>query len=254
MHEGQEVGIRRRLERLTPVLAAEECTWLCREARYEDARTLAVRHGFDHVDAEEQDMYADKALRIASRYRLRQSPPTVIAVLDPALERCRERGFHRRRVELLVVKAMTLRHDGQITAAGQCLVEALNEAAPRGYLRLFLDDLHELAPVIDKLNVDAFRGSAAGPMVRRLRQAVQDAAGSAVAADGSKKPTLLEDLSKREIVILKRLESGMSNREISESLFITEGTLKWHLTNVYGKLNVKNRAGALVKAKSLGLL
>ena len=62
------------------------------------------------------------------------------------------------------------------------------------------------------------------------------------------------DLTKRELRILAKLDSGMSNREIAESLFISEGTLKWHLHNVYGKLDVRNRSGAIAKAKQLRLL
>ncbi|HTB64850.1 MAG TPA: LuxR C-terminal-related transcriptional regulator, partial [Steroidobacteraceae bacterium] len=63
-----------------------------------------------------------------------------------------------------------------------------------------------------------------------------------------------EELTKREVSILKRLESGLSNREIAEAIFVSEGTLKWHLHNVYGKLNVRNRAGAMVRARALGIL
>jgi ATP/maltotriose-dependent transcriptional regulator MalT len=63
-----------------------------------------------------------------------------------------------------------------------------------------------------------------------------------------------EDLTKRELSILKRLETGLSNKEISESIFVSEGTLKWHLHNVYGKLNVKNRTGAMARGRALGIL
>jgi ATP/maltotriose-dependent transcriptional regulator MalT len=63
-----------------------------------------------------------------------------------------------------------------------------------------------------------------------------------------------EELTKRELSILKRLESDLSNKEIAEAIFVTEGTLKWHLHNVYGKLNVKNRSGAMTRARALGIL
>ena len=61
-------------------------------------------------------------------------------------------------------------------------------------------------------------------------------------------------LSKREIAILRRLDSGMSNKELSAAIFISEGTLKWHLHNIYGKLDVKNLTGAVNKARSLSLI
>jgi ATP/maltotriose-dependent transcriptional regulator MalT len=61
-------------------------------------------------------------------------------------------------------------------------------------------------------------------------------------------------LTRREVSILKRLESGLSNREIAEAIFVSEGTLKWHLHNVYSKLNVKNRSGAMTRARTLGIV
>jgi transcriptional regulator of acetoin/glycerol metabolism len=63
----------------------------------------------------------------------------------------------------------------------------------------------------------------------------------------------VEKLTRRELKILHQLDSGQSNREIADALFISEGTLKWHLHNVYGKLGARNRAGALARARSLGL-
>jgi LuxR family transcriptional regulator, maltose regulon positive regulatory protein len=66
--------------------------------------------------------------------------------------------------------------------------------------------------------------------------------------------SLGEQLTRREVSILKRLESGLSNKEIAEAIFVSEGTLKWHLHNVYSKLNVKNRSGAMVRARTLGIV
>ena len=67
-------------------------------------------------------------------------------------------------------------------------------------------------------------------------------------------PVTEEQLTKREVSILKRLDSGLSNKEIAEAIFVSEGTLKWHLHNVYSKLNVRTRSGAMVRARALGIL
>lgn len=53
-------------------------------------------------------------------------------------------------------------------------------------------------------------------------------------------------LSRKEKVILEALSSGMSNRELSKSLQISTNTVKFHLSNIYEKLSVKNRAQAIV--------
>jgi DNA-binding NarL/FixJ family response regulator len=65
---------------------------------------------------------------------------------------------------------------------------------------------------------------------------------------------LIEPLSERELEILSCLTEGDSNREISGKLFITEGTVKNHITNILGKLGVRDRTQAALKAKELGLV
>ncbi|MEK6278782.1 MAG: response regulator transcription factor [Acidobacteriota bacterium] len=65
-------------------------------------------------------------------------------------------------------------------------------------------------------------------------------------------PTLIEPLSDREREILRLITTGSSNREIADKLFITEGTVKNHVTNILGKLDVRDRTQAALKARELG--
>jgi len=61
-------------------------------------------------------------------------------------------------------------------------------------------------------------------------------------------------LTEREREILALLVQGASNREISETLYIAGGTVKNHLSNILGKLGVRDRTQAALKARELGLL
>lgn len=61
-------------------------------------------------------------------------------------------------------------------------------------------------------------------------------------------------LTVREIEILKLLEQGKSNRDISEQEKISIGTVKSHLSNIYSKLEVSSRMNAIAKAKDLNIL
>ncbi len=68
-------------------------------------------------------------------------------------------------------------------------------------------------------------------------------------------PQQLDDpLSERELEVLNLLASGRTNSEIARDLFISVGTIKSHTGNIYRKLNVKNRAEALVRARELKML
>jgi DNA-binding NarL/FixJ family response regulator len=65
---------------------------------------------------------------------------------------------------------------------------------------------------------------------------------------------LVEPLSERELEILALIARGASNKEIAGQLFIAEGTVKNHVTHILGKLGVRDRTQAALKARELGLL
>lgn len=65
---------------------------------------------------------------------------------------------------------------------------------------------------------------------------------------------LVEPLSQREQEVLALLVAGRSNREIAEALVITVGTAKWHVHNIYQKLDVSSRAEAIARTHEWQLL
>ncbi|GCE23981.1 LuxR family transcriptional regulator [Dictyobacter kobayashii] len=65
---------------------------------------------------------------------------------------------------------------------------------------------------------------------------------------------LLEPLTRREQEVLQLLVSGASNREIAQSLVISEGTVKKHVFNICSKLGVQSRGQAMAKSIALALL
>lgn len=70
----------------------------------------------------------------------------------------------------------------------------------------------------------------------------------------TQKEQLLEPLSEREREILVLIAAGASNKEIASQLFIAEGTVKNHVTHILGKLGVRDRTQAALRARELGLL
>ncbi|WP_372665364.1 response regulator [Amycolatopsis kentuckyensis] len=65
---------------------------------------------------------------------------------------------------------------------------------------------------------------------------------------------LVVPLSEREQDVLRLLADGRSNREIAAKLFLAEGTVKNHVTNLLGKLGARDRTQAALRARDLGLL
>jgi DNA-binding NarL/FixJ family response regulator len=60
----------------------------------------------------------------------------------------------------------------------------------------------------------------------------------------------VEDLSGRERELLESLAGGKSNKEIASHLGLSEGTVRWHLSNIYDKLHVRSRTEAVLKFQS----
>lgn len=73
-------------------------------------------------------------------------------------------------------------------------------------------------------------------------------------ASDSTLSTKLDDLTVREKEVLTAIARGLSNQEISESLFIGAATVKTHVSNVLSKLGVRDRAQAVVFAYESGLI
>ncbi len=65
---------------------------------------------------------------------------------------------------------------------------------------------------------------------------------------------LMNELSERELEVLKEVAEGKTNKEIAEILFVSVNTIKTHILNIYDKLDVQNRTQAAVKAGSLQIL
>jgi ATP/maltotriose-dependent transcriptional regulator MalT len=61
-------------------------------------------------------------------------------------------------------------------------------------------------------------------------------------------------LTEVERRIIALVAQGLSNRDVAERLLVRESTVKWHMHNVFGKLDVRSRTGALAEVRRLGLI
>lgn len=83
------------------------------------------------------------------------------------------------------------------------------------------------------------------PYPGRLEEPVAKPAAKLVNEDFDK-ILLDKKMSRREIEVVKLAAKGFSNKELASQLFVTEKTIKFHLTNIYKKMEVKSRSQLIV--------
>ena len=89
---------------------------------------------------------------------------------------------------------------------------------------------------------------------RPVRRRLLEALGESVKIELVIASKLKEHLSQRELEVLRLIVEGATNKEIADELVLTVNTVKRHISNIFGKLVVRNRAEAIARARELNLL
>jgi LuxR family maltose regulon positive regulatory protein len=248
----EEIGIQRRLDRLV--------AW----SLY-DQFTLAVN--FQHLTSSEEllnrlSLLAEKytnyqycswaeipmiyALAIAENALYREVDVLqCISLIEDAEQRCKKTGSAATLVHLGFMRCIARLNAGKQSQALTEASELLKKAAELGALRALV-------------NVGAIGQPLAKMLVSRAQndaehQILEIALGRGIYPDISNPlayaETIAEPLTAREQEVLELLGKGFSAKSIGRSLDISPTTAKWHLKNLYGKLDATSREDALSKAR-----
>jgi LuxR family transcriptional regulator, maltose regulon positive regulatory protein len=150
--------------------------------------------------------------------------------------------------EILVLQALALESQGQPALALVPLERALAEAGPEGYVRLFLDEGAPLAPLLAEAAGKGTAPARAALLLRSLEAVEPRTPIRRTAAPQ------VEDLSKRELEVLRLLGSSLSGPEIARQLFVSVNTLRTHTKRIFTKLEVNSRREAVRHGKEQGLI
>jgi DNA-binding NarL/FixJ family response regulator len=125
------------------------------------------------------------------------------------------------------------------------------KAGARGYL---LKDISSADLVQAVRTVAAGQGLMQPSIARKVLTEFTRLAALDNPARATTQPAASSLLTEREHEVLHAMNEGLSNREIAARLVISEGTVKTHVSNILGKLEVRDRTQAIVKARTLGLV
>ncbi|MFC1581094.1 response regulator [Thermodesulfobacteriota bacterium] len=170
----------------------------------------------------------------------------------------------RFQIDVLALQAMLYDAQDDEPAALEALTEALEQAEPGGFIRLFVDLGPQMANLLKRLVKQNVAVRYIGRILAAFKEdelgAVPDASDPGGLSPhhppqrSSSSQPLVEPLTNRELDLMELLAQRMSNKEIASELCISTETVKKHLNNIYGKLNVSGRRQAVEKADSLGIL
>lgn len=175
-----------------------------------------------------------------------------LALLAPLREATEANGYAGATLHATILQAVACQTLGDDDGALAYLEQALTQAEPEGYIAQFVS----VGPPMQKLlQVLAARGRHRAYIHKLLGYfvATQESVASSNQATLDEQP-LIEPLSERELEVLELLAEGCSNAEIAKRLIITVGTVKRHVSNIYGKLGVGSRTQAVAYAREIGLL
>lgn len=198
----------------------------------------------------------------------------VLPLLQELIESAQRGGRLRVVLTAHILQAAALQQLNRAAEAMQSIELALRFSAPEGYLRAFLDEGRSVQVLVAAYwrSLETQAGHPLRPFVEQLlglfdsapsfdlASPVQGSISKEVSSQTQRYPSqarptgLIENLTPRELEVLKLMSAGLSNAEIARKLYLTVNTLKAHTNSIYGKLDVHSRMQAVIKAQDLNLL
>jgi LuxR family maltose regulon positive regulatory protein len=212
--------------------------------RTQEARVFSQQGGNGKADH-----FFIELLRLATHSRLALASgqtEKALALLKTHQEQAKQHGVKRSVMEGSILQTLALDAQGDDQGSMNALQEALHLGESEGFIRLFVEEGSPLAHLLYKAAEQGISPEYAGQLLAAFPTDQHTELDSA--------SNLVEPLSERETEILTLIAQGLTNREIANRLVISLRTVKWHASNIYSKLAVKNRTEAVAQARKLGIL
>jgi LuxR family maltose regulon positive regulatory protein len=227
-------------------------TAMARRARFwlSNGQTILARRWADDCDLDPREPFDHRRIYeylTMARILIHEGETGVaLRLLEPLEHRAAQEGRVLDLIEILVLRAIAHQRDGQPDAAIGTLTRAIDLGAPEGFCRVFLTEGAELRRLLRRVLHNSPHRSYVGTLLAALDGISPAQQPEPVSLDGL--------LSARELEVLRLVAVGESNSEIADHLFISEPTVKKHISNILGKLQVANRTRAVDQARQLGLI
>jgi LuxR family maltose regulon positive regulatory protein len=270
LDEAERRYIRSPIPDVRPLAALKARVWV-RQGRLTEALAWAREQGLSVDDdlsfmREFEHITLTRVLIAAYKHdRADDSIFEAVGLLGRLRQAAEEGGRMGSVIEILVLQALAHEAQGSISAALAPLERSLTLAEPEGYVRIFVDEGLPIAHLLREVAARGMMPDYIGKLLAAFEDATEEERRktkenipSPIARPSSpvlsEAEGLIEPLSDRELEVLHLIAQGLSNREISERLFLALSTVKGHNRNIFGKLQVQRRTEAVARARELGLV
>jgi LuxR family maltose regulon positive regulatory protein len=185
----------------------------------------------------------------------RKNPAEALQVLEELRQEAAVKGWPNRLLMVMAVLSMALYALNEKAQAVDLVGKVLTQAEPEGFIRLFLDEGEAMEELLSAAATQGIRPR----YINRLLCAFEaEPKKESFALPGMhltpRESAMVEPLSPREQEVLRLIAQGLSNRQISERLYLALDTIKGHNRIIFDKLQVQSRTEAVARAQQLGLL
>ncbi|HRH46005.1 MAG TPA: LuxR C-terminal-related transcriptional regulator, partial [Pyrinomonadaceae bacterium] len=171
----------------------------------------------------------------------------------------------RNAVEVMILQALAHQSIGDEAKGIETLEAVLMLTEPQSYIRSFLDEGEPLAKLLlQALKQNGRQWETEKPELLRYVIKLNEAFGNTAPTPKIPKSQAENDnlpwwyvndpLSERELEVMQLVSQGLSNQQIGDKLFISAGTVKRHISNIYQKLDVHSRVQAIELARKFRLI
>ncbi|MBE0695656.1 MAG: tetratricopeptide repeat protein, partial [Anaerolineaceae bacterium] len=266
LDEAERVHIRGPLPDVHPVAALKARVWL-KQGRLAEAlgwarlQDLSVEDDIHYMREFEHITLARALIAAGKSDRGAGCLDDAARLLGRLLQAAETGGRVGSAIPILLLQALVFQAQDNLPHALAALERALALAETQGYLRTFVDEGEAMRSLLRLLieKQSRSRGHPLSGYAGKLLAAFTQPAAAPKSASihhrigMMESAPLVEELSERELEVLKLLRSELSGPEIAQQLIVSLNTLRTHTKNIFSKLGVSNRRAAIRRAEELDL-
>ena len=259
LHEAERLYVSDFSPNVRPIAALKARVWVA-QGRLGEALDWAREQGLsahDDLSYLREFEHITLARVLLARYKSDRADRSILeamGLLERLLQAAEEGGRTGSVIEILVLQALAHEAQGDSPAALVPLERALTLAEPEGYVRIFVDEGRPMARLLSEAAARRIMPDYTARLLAAFEAEAHESEDKSHLPPAPTAQPLVEPLSDRELEVLQLIAQGLSNREISERLFLAIITVKGHNRNIFRKLQVRRRTEAVARARELALL